>query len=273
MHLGAALGVRVTALFGPTDERATRPLGRSDAGQPTVITHDVWCRPCLLRECPLTQRCMHGIGVARSRRPGSNRLMDYVPAAFLDRDGTIIEEVGYLDRPERVELFPWSGGRDSRAEPGRRARGSGVEPVGRCPRVLRRGDRRPGARQVGGTAALPAGRTSTRITIVRTIPTARSPAYARACDCRKPARGLVDRAVRELRVDPRCSFTVGDRWLDVALARTVGARGILVRTGYGQSTKDSRPTGCAADAVVDNLIEAVGWILGALRSQSDKQSE
>jgi heptosyltransferase-2 len=63
MHLGAALGVPVIALFGPTDERATRPLGRADGRQPSVLTHDVWCRPCLLRECPLTQQCMKGIGV------------------------------------------------------------------------------------------------------------------------------------------------------------------------------------------------------------------
>ena len=64
--------------------------------------------------------------------------------------------------------------------------------------------------------------------------------YARACDCRKPAPGLVDRAVAELGVDPRRSFVVGDRWLDVRLARTVGARGVLVRTGYGAPRKPDR---------------------------------
>jgi heptosyltransferase-2 len=64
MHFGAALGVRVTAMFGPTDEQVTRPLGRGTSShEPVVLTHDVWCRPCLLRECPLTHRCMRGIGV------------------------------------------------------------------------------------------------------------------------------------------------------------------------------------------------------------------
>jgi heptosyltransferase-2 len=57
MHLGAAVGVRVTAVFGPTNERATRPLGDAH----TVITNPVWCRPCMLRECPLDHRCMLGI--------------------------------------------------------------------------------------------------------------------------------------------------------------------------------------------------------------------
>ena len=64
MHLGAAVGVPVTALFGPTDDHATRPLGRSGTREPAVLTHAVWCRPCLLRECPLTQQCMKGIGVS-----------------------------------------------------------------------------------------------------------------------------------------------------------------------------------------------------------------
>ncbi len=59
MHLGAAAGVSVTAVFGPTDERATRPLGDAHA----VVTHPVWCRPCMLRECPIDHRCMRGVGV------------------------------------------------------------------------------------------------------------------------------------------------------------------------------------------------------------------
>jgi heptosyltransferase-2 len=67
MHLGAALGVAVTAMFGPTDEAITRPLGRPAAKAPVVISHDVWCRPCLLRECPLTHACMRGISVEAVR--------------------------------------------------------------------------------------------------------------------------------------------------------------------------------------------------------------
>jgi heptosyltransferase-2 len=60
MHLGAAAGVNVTAVFGPTDDTATRPLGDAHA----VLTHPVWCRPCMLRECPIDHRCMRGVGVA-----------------------------------------------------------------------------------------------------------------------------------------------------------------------------------------------------------------
>jgi heptosyltransferase-2 len=50
----------VTAVFGPTDERITRPIGDAHI----VITGPAWCRPCLLRECPLDHRCMRGIEVA-----------------------------------------------------------------------------------------------------------------------------------------------------------------------------------------------------------------
>jgi len=59
MHLGAAIGVAVTALFGPTDETRTRPIGAHHR----VLSHPVWCRPCMLRECPLDHACMRGIGV------------------------------------------------------------------------------------------------------------------------------------------------------------------------------------------------------------------
>jgi heptosyltransferase II len=56
MHVAAALGVPLTAIFGPTDERATAPAGAAD-----VILRDVFCRPCMLRECPIDHRCMKRI--------------------------------------------------------------------------------------------------------------------------------------------------------------------------------------------------------------------
>lgn len=56
MHLAAAVGVPVTAIFGPTDERVTAPLGDHD-----VILREVFCRPCMLRDCPIDHRCMKWI--------------------------------------------------------------------------------------------------------------------------------------------------------------------------------------------------------------------
>jgi heptosyltransferase-2 len=63
MHLGAALGVPVTALFGPTDERVVGPRPARRSPPSVVLTHHVWCRPCWLRECPLDHDCMRGIRV------------------------------------------------------------------------------------------------------------------------------------------------------------------------------------------------------------------
>jgi heptosyltransferase-2 len=66
MHLAAALGARVVALFGPTREKETAPLAR--ASRPaTILIHDVFCRPCMLRECPIDHRCMTGLDPARVR--------------------------------------------------------------------------------------------------------------------------------------------------------------------------------------------------------------
>jgi heptosyltransferase-2 len=66
MHLAAALAVPVVAIFGPTDERVTAPLGRQVEGMSRpvrVLVGEAWCRPCGLRECPIDHRCMTRVGV------------------------------------------------------------------------------------------------------------------------------------------------------------------------------------------------------------------
>jgi histidinol phosphatase-like enzyme len=83
------------------------------------------------------------------------------------------------------------------------------------------------------------------------------------CSCRKPKTGMLDRAAREYAIDLKRSFVVGDRHGDVELARNVGARSILVRTGYGEGELawhaakwTSQP-----DFVAQDLAEAADWIL------------
>jgi heptosyltransferase II len=67
MHLAGALGVPLVAIFGPTDDRVTAPLGGPAAqgglSEPEVLTHPVFCRPCMLRDCPIDHRCMKRITV------------------------------------------------------------------------------------------------------------------------------------------------------------------------------------------------------------------
>jgi histidinol phosphatase-like enzyme len=91
--------------------------------------------------------------------------------------------------------------------------------------------------------------------------------FARGCDCRKPGRGMIDRAAADLGVDPTRSFVVGDKWLDVQLGRAVGARAILVRTGNGAAEERQPPEGVTADVVVDNLAAAAEWIESILQSE------
>ena len=181
-------------------------------------------------------------------------------AVFLDRDGTIIEEVGYLDRPERVELFPYS------ADAIRAFNRAGLRVVivtnqsGVARGFFSEAVVHDVHRHIGRLLA-EAGAHIDAYYYCPHHPDGKLAEYARVCDCRKPARGLVDRAARELGIDPGRSFAVGDRWLDVALARAVGAAGVLVRTGYGL-TEEQRPVkGLAPDAVVDNLAAAASWIL------------
>jgi heptosyltransferase-2 len=69
LHLAAALGVSVSAVFGPTDERTNAPRPRESRAatrepRAAVLTHPVWCRPCWLSECPLEHTCMRGIAAA-----------------------------------------------------------------------------------------------------------------------------------------------------------------------------------------------------------------
>jgi len=179
---------------------------------------------------------------------------------FLDRDGTLIEEVGYLDRVERVALYPWT---IDAVRALNRARfrvvmisnQSGVARGFFPEAVVEDVHRHIAALLDAGGARIDA------YYYCPHHPEGKVERYAIRCDCRKPARGLVDRAAAELGIDPARSFVVGDRWLDVELARAVGARGVLVRTGYGLTEETRPPRGVAADAIVDNLVAAAGWIL------------
>ena len=181
-------------------------------------------------------------------------------AVFLDRDGTIIEDVGYLTAIERMALFPWSAD----AIRALNRAGFAVVVVTNQSGVARKyfteafvaeTHRALGERLAAGGAHIDA------YYYCPHHPDGAFAEYRRQCDCRKPARGLVDRAARELGLDAARSFVVGDTWRDVGLARAVGARAILVRTGAGAVEEMRPPEGLAADAVVDNLAAAASWIL------------
>lgn len=86
------------------------------------------------------------------------------------------------------------------------------------------------------------------------------------CDCRKPLPGMVNQAVADLGFDPKRAFVVGDKRVDVELARAVGATGILVRTGHGakSATDPSLPPGTP---IFDDLPAAVRFIEDSVKGE------
>jgi D-glycero-D-manno-heptose 1,7-bisphosphate phosphatase len=182
------------------------------------------------------------------------------PAIFLDRDGTMIEDAGYLTRAEDIAFYPWTvdairalnrAGFTIVVVTNQSAIARGLLTEAGLAEIHERLDERL---QAGGARVA-------AYYYCPHHPDGPVAAYATKCDCRKPACGLVDRAVRDLDLDPARSFVVGDKWVDVGLARGVGAISVMVRTGYGAAEEATPPADLQADAIVDNLAAAASWIL------------
>ncbi len=182
------------------------------------------------------------------------------PAIFLDRDGTLNEDVGYVDRLERLTLYPWS----LDAVRLLRRAGYAIVVVTNQDGVARGFVAESFVEEIrrvidGRLAAL--GERLDGHYYCPHEPHAPVPAYRRVCDCRKPLPGLVHRAARELGLDVGRSVVIGDKWSDVSLARAAGARGVLVRTGYGRTQEQAPPADLRADAVAETLMDAASWVL------------
>jgi D-glycero-D-manno-heptose 1,7-bisphosphate phosphatase len=185
------------------------------------------------------------------------------PAIFMDRDGTLSHEVGYVNHPSRFRLYPWAT--DAVRAVNRAswlavvvtnqagvARGYFPESVfDEVQDRLRRGIEAGGARFDAVYACLH-------------HPSVGEPPYRADCDCRKPRPGLLRRAEAELGADLARSWVIGDRHSDLLLAWSVGARGALVRSGYGlgELTYLAERWPRQPDLVAENLLEAVERILG-----------
>jgi heptosyltransferase-2 len=285
MHIAAACGVPVVAVFGPTDWRTTAPYGQ----ERSIVREAVDCAPCLLRECPIDHRCMTRISVDRvyeaaveqiERSSGSSGLFGLSgvlgsdsnqtnktdqtnkidqPLAgytvFLDRDGTLNHDPGYITSPGQFELFP------------------GV------PEALAR-LKRAGARLIVVTNQSGVARgflsrddlDAVHRKLKRLLEDAGAALDAiyfcphhpdDGCECRKPNRGLIDQAVREWGMDLDRSYLIGDHIRDIELAKRIKARSILVTTGVvsppeAEGLKTSGPT---PDWIAANLREAADWLL------------
>jgi D-glycero-D-manno-heptose 1,7-bisphosphate phosphatase len=177
---------------------------------------------------------------------------------FLDRDGTLIEERGYLDRLDLLSIFPWTGdavrllnraGFVTVVITNQSAIARGMIDEEFLTRVHREIDTRIAPARLDAYYFCPHHHEAT---VAR---------YRQECRCRKPGPGMIEQACRDLDLDPARSVMVGDRWGDVACGHAAGARTVLVRTGVGRDEEARRRDQVRADAILDNLMEAVGWIL------------
>jgi len=184
------------------------------------------------------------------------------PAVFLDRDGTINEDVGYLSELSHLTLYPWA-----------------IDSV----RLLNRA----GYLVVMVTNQGGIGRQMIRPEFVDQLhaviderlaaggahvdgwyfcphhPEALVDALREVCRCRKPAPGMALDAARDLDIDLERSWVIGDKWIDVQLGQRIGGRGVLVRTGWGVIEEGVRPEGQSVEAICDTLAGAVGFVLAA----------
>jgi D-glycero-D-manno-heptose 1,7-bisphosphate phosphatase len=184
------------------------------------------------------------------------------PAVFLDRDGTLLEEAGYLDRLERLVFFPYA------IDAVRLLNRSGLAVVvvtnqaGIARGIVKESFVAEAHNHI--TQRLAAGGASVdAFYYCPHHPDAVLPQFRQACDCRKPKPGMLTRAAADLDLDLVRSFAVGDRWHDLEAGQQVGARTLLVRTGYGRTEEAAPARAVQASAIVDNVMEAVSWILRA----------
>ena len=281
MHVAAAVGTPVLAVFGPTDADATGPLGPDSR----VVREPVPCSPCLLRECPIDHRCMVGVGIAQvlhaaeellaTRQGIPNAPVAGVPnppaadpaldprTAFLDRDGTIIEDLGYLGDPERIHFIPGA------IEAMRALRGAGYRLVlvtnqaGVARGLITEGD----VRRVNDRLRQLLAETGVVLDAIYYCPHHAEigpPEYRLACDCRKPGPGMVERARQDLGVNPARSVIIGDHGSDAGVARHFpGMLAIMVLTGHGTGQYEKVEKGelPVPDHVAADLGSAVAWLL------------
>jgi D-glycero-D-manno-heptose 1,7-bisphosphate phosphatase len=184
------------------------------------------------------------------------------PAVFIDRDGTLTEEVGYVNHPARLQLLPRAG------EAIRRLNAAGVAAV-----VVT--NQAGVARGYFSESVLHAVNESLRAQLARVgarldglyaclhHPSEGDAPYRVQCECRKPKPGLLLRAAEELGLDLARSTMIGDKASDLVPARTVGASAVLVLTGYGRGEWEYQRERFEAqpDHVAADLLDAVDWAL------------
>jgi D-glycero-D-manno-heptose 1,7-bisphosphate phosphatase len=184
------------------------------------------------------------------------------PAIFMDRDGTLSYEVGYVNHPSRFQLFPWA------IEAVRLINRSGwlAVVVTNQAGVARGYFPESAIHDVHHSMTTAMERGGARFDALYYCPhhpSVGEAPYRLDCDCRKPRPGLLLRAQKELQADLGRSWVIGDRHGDLSLAWNAGARGALVKSGYGlgELTYHAARWQRQPDLVADTLLDAVERVL------------
>jgi D-glycero-D-manno-heptose 1,7-bisphosphate phosphatase len=187
-------------------------------------------------------------------------------AIFIDRDGTLNEEVGYITEMAQFRLFDYA------AESIRMINDAGWRAVIITNQAgIARGHYSEEflcqLHTQMESALLEQGARLDAIYYCPHHPDYGEPPYRQDCDCRKPRPGMIEKAAKEFSLDLKECYFIGDRMSDVETGHSAGARSVMVMTGYGQQeyredNSDGRVDRTRrADHVCENLLEAVSWIL------------
>jgi len=184
------------------------------------------------------------------------------PAVFMDRDGTISEEIGYVNHVSRYRVFAYS------AEAVRLLNANDwlAILVTNQAGVARGYFTEEMVEKVHGVLESELGRGGARLDAVYYCahhPLVGEPPYCIDCNCRKPKPGLILRAATEFDIDLSRSWMIGDRYSDIELARNAGVRSVFVLSGYGRGEWEHQRSGWEhqPDLVAEHLLEAVRMII------------
>lgn len=190
------------------------------------------------------------------------------PAVFLDRDGTVNEQMGYINHISRFHLLPEAGRaikllNDHKIPVVVVSNQSGLA-RGYFPKELLNQVHKKMDRLLAQEGAHIDG-----LYYCPHHPEAKEMQYRIDCNCRKPKTGMLLQAADEMNLDLSHSFVVGDRWSDIKCADRAGCSSVLVLTGYGRGDyeyigpdQDIQPS-----HVAENLFDSVKWILSKLEQR------
>lgn len=191
------------------------------------------------------------------------------PAIFIDRDGTISEEVGYVNHPSRFQLYPYSPAAIRLLN----ANGWLAIVISNQAGVARGYFSEEVVIEVNDLMKQKLQRQDARLDAIYYCahhPNAGEGPYRQDCDCRKPRPGLINLATRDFEIDLASSWMVGDRYSDVQLAHNANVRSALVLSGYGRGEWEYHRANWEyqPDLVRENLLEVVTAVINMSKRRS-----